>query len=99
MTTRCGKQCSSHQNRICNVSELKERLTELLLGLCSRLSLLKLCMNGTNVCELVFVLHKYILSTCFNFNLFSCIYLIVYKDIHSVKFSFQSVTVRVKCCK
>jgi len=53
---KSGRQCSSAQKRICDVSELKQWMIGIRSYDCSRQSLMKLTpVNCINVCQLVFV--------------------------------------------
>jgi len=74
VTTKSGKQCSTAQKRIRDVSKLKQWIWRACNILCSRQSLMKLApVNGVNACELAFVANLYqetdIFITCFNFRI------------------------------
>jgi len=63
MTIKSGKQCSTAQKKIRDVSELKQWILTCNMG-CSRRSLMKLTpVNGINVRELVFVPEMDVFST------------------------------------
>ena len=69
ITIKSGKQGSSAQERIRDVSELKKWMIEVYRHVsCGRQSLMKIIpVNGVNICELVFVPETGVFNACFNF--------------------------------